>query len=108
MRWTATGPGMGLDEPNGCSSVFTRHRKVKVNGLEPAHDPSFRVAAELTGKLPFAIDLNCPHCNYSYDSSRRQNLLCDGSFFAVKSASHHALTSAIRGACCAGQRRVLS
>jgi hypothetical protein len=32
-----SGPGVGLDEPNGRSGVFTRHRKVKVDGLDPAN-----------------------------------------------------------------------
>jgi hypothetical protein len=31
-----SGPGVGLDEPNGCSGLFTRHWKVKVGGLDPA------------------------------------------------------------------------
>jgi len=31
-----SGPGVGLDESDGCCGVFTRHQKVKVDGPDPA------------------------------------------------------------------------
>jgi len=34
--WIGSGPGVGLNEPDGCSGVFARHWKVKVDGLDPA------------------------------------------------------------------------
>jgi hypothetical protein len=34
---SGSGPGVGLVELNGGCGAFTRHRKVKVDGLEPAN-----------------------------------------------------------------------
>ena len=54
---SGSGPGLELHAPKGCRIFLTGHDKVEVAGLEPAHDQSVSVAAQIGGKRSFALAL---------------------------------------------------